>query len=440
MSHLRKRADEEDYYCLVQCDCGRKYNPEDMFLCYFCSKIKCNSCLITEAGVFRCKGFCADDLPSSKKNCTTCQKCLECPLCFTPLITKLFKGKYYLYCTSCYWNSYSVHISKEKKEEFDNYISYIYQEKNAGLFRGMYDKILNQLSKEKTFSGEKEKEAIGEEIFKQMNGYDIVQKAMERGEQNFEEFDKKIKDEIKEYEKAFGEKYEYNDNYLKDEENKENKNKNFKFKNKLLPCYNDFNQTLNSLDEVKKAFNSNTLSVNVMTSLEQRHNNVVFQNNCIWNQYPKFIDLIPKQKDFCKKCKECGNSIIKISDNPSNNDGITHSYISLLPIIKINKIDWENHLIKLFFVLANFVNITISFKEDPLNMTKIKLPEGNFKVENQTGDKKRIIIDFKFDEEHKDDFIKNHMYIFRFILKAEFKRSDVGDSSFIEYPVEIKFK
>ena len=385
MSHLRKRADEEDYYCLVQCDCGRKYNPEDMFLCYFCSKIKCNSCLITEAGVFRCKGFCADDLPSSKKNCTTCQKCLECPLCFTPLITKLFKGKYYLYCTSCYWNSYSVHISKEKKEEFDNYISYIYQEKNAGLFRGMYDKILNQLSKEKTFSGEKEKEAIGEEIFKQMNGYDIVQQAMERGEQNFEEFDKKIKDEIKEYEKAFGEKYEYNDNYLKDEENKENKNKNFKFKNKLLPCYNDFNQTLNSLDEVKKAFNSNTLSVNVMTSLEQRHNNVVFQNNCIWNQYPKFIDLIPKQKDFCKKCKECGNSIIKISDNPSNNDGITHSYISLLPIIKINKIDWENHLIKLFFVLANFVNITISFKEDPLNMTKIKLPEGNFKVENQTG-------------------------------------------------------
>ena len=134
MSHLRKKAEEEDYYCLVQCDCGRKYNPEDMFLCYFCSKIKCNSCLITEAGVFRCKGFCADDLPSSKKNCTTCQKCLECPLCFTPLITKLFKGKYYLYCTSCYWNSYSVHISKEKKEEFDNYISYIYQEKNAGLF------------------------------------------------------------------------------------------------------------------------------------------------------------------------------------------------------------------------------------------------------------------------------------------------------------------
>ena len=110
-----------------------------------------------------------------------------------------------------------------------------------------------------------------------------------------------------------------------------------------------------------------------MTSLEQRHNNVVFQNNCIWNQYPKFIDLIPKQKDFCKKCKECGNSIIKISDNPSNNDGITHSYISLLPIIKINKIDWENHLIKLFFVLANFVNITISFKEDPLNILPLSV-------------------------------------------------------------------
>ena len=75
---LRKRVEEEDYYCLVQCDCGRKYKPEEMFLCYFCSKIKCNFCLITEAGIFRCKGYCNEDLPSAKKEKTCCNKCLEC--------------------------------------------------------------------------------------------------------------------------------------------------------------------------------------------------------------------------------------------------------------------------------------------------------------------------------------------------------------------------
>ena len=177
-----------------------------------------------------------------------------------------------------------------------------------------------------------------------------------------------------------------------------------------------------------------------ITSLEQRHNNVIFQNNLIWNQYPKFIDLIPRQKDFFKICKECKNYVVKIPENNfKENDSFLHSYVSLLPIILINKIDWEQNLITLRFSLINFIILTISFKEDPHNNTKIKLPEGKFKIEDKNGNKK-ILIDFKFDENHKEDFVKNNMYIFRFILVNEYKQNEVGELSTIEYPVEIKFK
>ena len=154
--------------------------------------------------------------------------------------------------------------------------------------------------------------------------------------------------------------------------------------------------------------------------------------------------IIPRKgrtnRDFSRQCKECGNFIVKIPETPTSNDeGIMHSYISLLPIILINKIDWEKGFITLKFILVNFMNLTISFKEDPLNQTKIVLPEGKFEVEDDDGDKKRLI-DFKFDEKYKGDFVKNNMYIFRFILITEFKRSDAGDLSCIQFPVEIKFK
>ena len=428
---LKEKIEDEDYYCLVQCGCGRKFKPEEMYLCEVCNKIKCNFCLITECLIFQCKGFCNEDSNISKKSILTCGKCLECPLCFTPLIKKLNNKKYYLFCNSCYWTSQSAHISKEKIEDLDKYIEYLNQEKNSGFFKGMYDNISSQLTKDNSFVGEKG--AIQDELMKYVNEINTVQKAMEKTEQNFEEFDKKIKGELNKKEKQFSDKYEYNDDYL----NEENKNNNFKFKPKLLSCYSDFSQNFKSLDEVKKAFNSNTLNINYTTSLEQRHNNPIFQSNSVFNQYPKFMDLIPKQKDFSKKCKECENYIIKIPGKDEG--GIMHDYTSLLPIILINKIDWEKYFITLKFVLINFMNLTISFKKDPLNMTKIILPEGKFVVEDKNGDKK-ILIDFKFDEKYKSDFVKNNMYIFRFILKAEYKRNDVGDLSFVEYPVEIKFK
>ena len=437
---LRKKIEEEDYYCLVQCNCGRKFTPEEMYICNFCKKIKCNFCLITEAGVFRCKGFCNEDISSTKKHIISCKNCLECPLCFTPLVQKFFNKKFYLFCNACYWNSQNIHISKEKKDDLDLYIKTLNETKNEGYLKGMFDSLLNQLSQDNFFAGEIDKESQNKEddTLKFNSDYDTVIKAMERSEVNFEEFDKKNKIEINNNEKMISGKYEYNDDYLNN--NEENKNKYFKLKNKLLPCYNDYTQNLDSLDEVKKAFNSNTLSLNAMTSLEQRHHNVIFQNNLIWNQYPKFIDLIPRQKDFCKLCKECKNYIVRIPENVTDdNEMLLRSYLSSLPLILINKVDWEQNLITLRFSLINFIILTISFKEDPYNTTKIKLPEGKFKVEDKNGYKK-ILIDFKFDENHKDDFVKNNTYIFRFILVTEYKQDEVGELSTIEYPVEIKFK
>lgn len=427
---LGKKPEEDDYYCLVECECGRKYKPEEMLFCACCKKIRCNFCLITEANLFQCKGFCTESLSASSKNKLTCDKCLECPLCFTPLIKKLYNNKFYLFCTGCYWNSQNVHISKEKKEEFENYIQILHQEKNSGFFRGMYESILTQLNEENIFSQQSDKNTINFDLNKNDFDANIVQKAMEKSEQTFEEFDKRIKEEKLKNEKKIGGKIEYNDDYLIKEEN--NENKNFKKKNKLLSCYNDFNQNFNSLDEVKKALNSN-LSISSISSLEQRHHNAPFQNNSIWNQFPKFVDLIPKKKDYLKKCKDCEKAVIIIPESQNSKDGVLQTYIGSLPLIYIHKIDWDNLLITLKFVLVNFIDLTISFAADPLNNTKIILPNDKFLIQDERGYKK-ILIDFKFDEKYKNEFVKNNLYFFRFILKAE------DNSSCIEYPVEIKFK
>ena len=264
MSLSKKIEEEEDYYCLVECDCGRKYIQEEMFICNFCKKIKCNFCLITEAGIFRCKGFCNEDISSMKKNTTTCKKCLECPICFAPLVRKFFNKKFYLFCNSCYWTSQNIHISKEKYEDLDIYINTLNDTKNSGFLKGMFDSLLNQLSQENFFSGniDKESKITDDDNSRFYSDYDTVSKAMEKSEQNFEEFNKRNKKEMDDIEKMASDKYEYNDDYLNISNNEENKNKYFKLKNKLLPCYTDFTQNLDSLDEVKKAFNSNTLCNN----------------------------------------------------------------------------------------------------------------------------------------------------------------------------------
>jgi hypothetical protein len=127
-----------------------------------------------------------------------------------------------------------------------------------------------------------------------------------------------------------------------------------------------------------------------------------------------------------------------------------HSFINQLPVIFINKIDLEQNLIKLRFVLLKFISVNISFKEDPYNTVKVILPEGVFDFEQETeatpqsSKYKKMLIDFKFDESFKSELVSNRSYILRFIIRAEFNRNttettEEDSSNVIEYPNEIKF-
>ena len=139
----------------------------------------------------------------------------------------------------------------------------------------------------------------------------------------------------------------------------------------------------------------------------------------------------------------------EVIDNQINS-AINHSFIGLLPIVFINKIDLENSLIKIRFILLNFNNINISFLEDKYNQVKIILPKKKFnfddkveEVNNIKGYKyKKMLVDFKFDESYKPELISNTSHILRFVVKAEFNRdgTESNSVSIIEYPIEIKFK
>lgn len=449
--HNSMKNDEEDFYCLIQCDCGRKFKAEELYICYVCKKIRCQYCTRTEGQLFQCKAGCSNQFTTGTKTkyikfC--CSNCLECPICFTPLTTKLFNGKYYLSCPSCYWNSLKVHIAKEKKEEFDTYIQRMNEETSNGFLKKMYNVILEQLSNDPLIANRPKKQLELKERPEEESYDDIVKKAMENGEQNLENFEKINNSELCKYEKKATGKCEYIDDYIN---NEKNKYISLKIINKLLPCYNDYNQNFDSLEEVHKAFNTNDLSLNTMTCLEQRHNNPILQNNSVLNQYPRFEDLIPKKQLFGKKCKECGKLIVEEVDDNQKDQRIVHSFISQLPLVYINKVDIEQNLIKLRYIMLNFIGVTISFKEDPFNKVKVILPEGKFNFEENVGEGqlknskyKNILLDFKFDESYKSELVSQSSHILRFIVRVEFIRSESdvqSDSEMaIEYPIEIKFR
>ncbi len=445
----------DDYYCIIECKCGRKFRPEDMYICYVCKEIKCQYCTRTEGQLLQCKAGCSNQYTTAAKTKNVrfcCQNCLECPLCFTPVTTKTYMDKFYLSCPSCYWNSLKAHIVKGKKDEFDKYIKRMNEETCNGYLKRMYNVLLKQLSDDALILNRPKKQLDLEDRINKSTYSDIVQKAMNTEEQNFSNFEKNSKNESEAEEKKETGKIEYNDDYIN---NEENKYVSLKIINKILPCYNDYTQTFNTLEEVQKAFNTNDLSFNAMTGLEQRHNNPVLQNISILNQYPKFVDLIPKKNLFNKTCKQCKKLIVEeIDDNHKKEGRINHSFISQLPIVLINKIDVEQSLIKLRFIMLNFIdNINISFKNDPYSKVKVVLPEEKFDFELKEGEEgsksniryKNVLIDFKFDESYKSELVKDSSHILRFIVRAEFNRIESQNESqdatnAIEYPTEIKFK
>ena len=160
-----------------------------------------------------------------------------------------------------------------------------------------------------------------------------------------------------------------------------------------------------------------------MTGLEQRHNNPILQNNSVFNQFPRFEDLIPKKQLFGKKCKECGKLIVEEVDDNQKDQRIIHSFISQMPLVYINKVDIEQNLIKLRYIMLNFIGVTISFKEDPFNKVKVILPERKFNFDENVGEDqlknskyKNILVDFKFDESYKPELVSQSSHILRFIV------------------------
>lgn len=440
------KNEEEDFYCLVQCDCGRKYKPLELYICFACKKVKCPFCIKYEGQLFLCRAGCQNQYTTNTKikySKFCCVSCMECPICFSPLSKKILNGKYYLSCPACYWNSFKVHIAKSKAEDFNNYIQRMNEETNNGFLKRMYNSILNKLSNDPFIKNITKKIDLDDE-----DKYnDIVKKAMEEGEHNFEKFEESNILEINEKEKQETGKYEYNDDYIN---NEENKYISLKIINKILPCYTDYTQNFNTLEEVQKAFNTNDLSLNNMIGLEQRHNNPIIQNNSVLDQYPRFMDLVPKKQCFSKKCKECGAIIVEEEEDSQKQSRIVQDFLSKLPITYINKIDLENNLIKLRFVLMNFNSIIISFKEDKKNKVKVILPEGKFDFDEakaeelKTSKYKSILVDFKFDESYKNELTSKSCHFLRFIVRVDFNKGESenqkdNSENVIEYQNEIKF-
>ena len=235
----------EDFYCLVQCGCGRKFKAEEMYICYVCKKIKCKYCTRVEGQLFQCKAGCQNQFTAGTKTKNIkfcCTKCLECPLCFSPLIIKSFKGKYYLSCSSCYWDSIKIHITKAKKEELESYIERMNEETINGFLKKMYNVTLSQLENNPLVANKPKKQIEFDERINEDSYNDLVKKAMEEGEQKLENFEEKIKTELAQEEKNAQGKCEYEDNYLN---NEDYKYYGLKIMNKLLPCAIDFNKNFN---------------------------------------------------------------------------------------------------------------------------------------------------------------------------------------------------
>ncbi len=86
--------EKDDFYCHVECSCGRKYRPEEMYLCYNCNKILCRFCLTEEIEYCSCKNNCKLNqivsVTTAKKMRNSCDQCLECPLCGVALVKRFY--------------------------------------------------------------------------------------------------------------------------------------------------------------------------------------------------------------------------------------------------------------------------------------------------------------------------------------------------------------
>ena len=421
---------EDDYYCLVICQCGRKFKPEELYYCSDCMKVKCKYCTIFEGQDLRCKSGCGFTI--SKNNSFFCNSCLECPLCFSKLIIKIIGQKYALSCSCCHWNSYKI-LAEEKKEDLNSTLNKMNKEVENGSLKHLYNTILDKLTKEPIFIEKQPIIKTEGEINDSDNKDNENNINLIKGEtQDIEKYEKKFDDEIEEMENRETGKLNYVEDYLMREIRKMNL---------------DFENKYNSLEELNLSSNRD-FNFRYISGLKQRHNKPSMQSRNKLNLIPKFIDIIPSQSNLNRKCKFCENIIVEgLKGKESGKENELRkisTFIRYFPIVLINKIDLENNVLKLKFIMINkdypkLDKLNISFKESTKNTVKIILPEGKSKLQVEKNKNKYAfkLLDFQFYDIYKEQLKKDTIHYFNFINIIEVEGEEKEK---VEYPVEIKFK
>ena len=453
-------SENGDYYCLITCSCGRKFAPEDLYVCYVCNKLKCKYCSCNTYEMSQCKGDCRNNCiieNQARARKTCCNVCMECPLCFTPLKKKLFNNNYILYCLSCSFDSKNVHLSGSTEAELDKYITVSKEEYCKGYLKKMYNFIKDKLNNDKIVSERPQKGILTKDYTKETNNSfkDIIQKAHEGSEWDLDKLEESLIQELDSKKKRFHKKQDYIDEYYSNinEYMVTHQLRNF------VPCSYDYEKVeFENLENFHDYFTKKYQLIGI-TNLEQRHHNVIFQNQFLSLVYPKFVDLVPVESSkSSKKCLECGALIITCSDfTKSQSEAsiqIHHTYINQFPVITIYKIDISNGVILLKFAMIVNKSNKISFMEDEDNNGKVILPTGSYQFDESVQKDEFLfeskydiaqkdnwmIFNFKFQEEYKPNLLAGSSHVLKFIVKAEFKREIVNNMNEIDYPVEVKFK
>lgn len=173
-----------------------------------------------------------------------------------------------------------------------------------------------------------------------------------------------IEEKLKEEEKQIQDK-----NILKYEDNYYIENKSyvaFPAVSNFLAAGLDYSEKglskCDSIDALKEKM-KNDYDVSLLSSLDQRLNHVTSQHPNPHVFFPKFVDLVPKKS---KRCKSCKKFIVQADDSsrkPGQKLELCHLFLNQFPYCYIFKIDPEQKVILLKFVIFDFKETKISFKE-----------------------------------------------------------------------------
>ena len=357
-------------------------------------------------------------------------------------------------CPYCYWDTSNIKFAKAKETDLDILIGQLQERSCSGLLKRMYSYSLNKLKKQEDLFIE-EKSGQRGTLRGSITGItDMVKKAMDTGTWSMQKLEESLVKEQKDNEEK--NKIAYTDNYIND---KESNYFDFQFIATLLGCSLDYLDNnfskIDSVDKLKENLKT-VLDIKSMSTLEQRHSHIIFQNPISNIQFPKFCDIIPQKSRTSKYCKTCKKILVETGEllGGLKESGlkleISHFFIKQFPSVTIYKIDLSLKVLLLKFTMADFGDITFYFREDPDSPTKVLLPPDKYEIGNKDitpndwvykNADRFFILNFKFKEEYLPRLeTDGSTHILRFFMKVDYNRGGGNTAETIEYPNEIKFK